>query len=117
MSWTLTTSGACITKAGLNANSAIIISGSALSRWSDEAEGAICSETRRDWVTDYASVKANFKPILSLACASYVANEIIKYDMSGYTSRQESQTMLDVNIDNYKRAIETLKDDKNKEKM
>lgn len=115
MSWTLSTSEAMLDKAGTNRS--IACSGAILARFSDEAEGAICSETAYDWVANYASVSANFKPILSQAVAACSGNEIIKYDMSGYTSRAEAQTMLDVNIDTYKRCIETLKEAKNKDKM
>jgi len=113
MSWTLCTSGAAISKAGFNAN----ISGGALAGWSDQAEGVINTITRKDWVTDYSSVKTNFKPILSDVCSDMIAMRIINYDMSGFTSRQEATTMLDVLRDNIVRNIENLKEDKVKKEM
>ena len=116
-SWTLTTSAAAIAKAGYGANSTIVASTATLARWSDDAEGELNAATRYDWVTNIGSVGTYFKPILSQAVSSLVANEIIKYNMAGYTSRFEAQTMLDVNVDNYKRCVEILKDEKNKEKM
>jgi len=117
MAWTLSTSGACIIKAGTNANSAITASGAALSKWSDEAEGTLNALTRKDWVADYASIKANFKPALDDAVSDIIAIRIINYDMSGYTSRLEAQTMLDVIKDNLNRNLDALKDQKNQEKM
>lgn len=119
MSWTLCTSGAAIAKAG--ANKDIIfeqISGAPiLAKWSDEAEGSLNAVTRRDWVALSGSTATNFKGVLSDAVSSDIGNRIINYNMGGYTSRLEAQTMLDVNRDNYMRCIDTLKDEKNKEKM
>lgn len=117
MSWTLSTSGACIRRAGTNANTTIVASGAALLNWSDQAEGELNTATRKDWVTDYADVGTNFKPILDKAVSCLVAMDIVNYDPSGYTNLAEAQTILDVLRDNYIRAVELLKDEKNKEKM
>lgn len=117
MSWILCTSGSAVLKAGANANSTITISGSALAEWSNEAEGAICTITRKDWVADYSAVKANFRPVLADLASDMIGMKIINYDMSGYTSRAEAQTMLDVLDENINRNIKALIDEKNKEKM
>lgn len=117
MAWTLCTSGAAVLKAGANANSTISSSGAALLIWSNEAEGIICAETTRDWVTNYASVGANFKQALADAATAKIAINIINYDMSGYTSRSEAQTMLDVNKDIYNTAMKILKDKNTQTKM
>ena len=113
MSWNLTTSGACISKAGANAN----ISGGALAKWCDQAEASVNSITRRDWISLSGNTLVNFKDVLDDVVSDMVAMKIINYDMSGYTSREEAQTMLDVMRDNIIRNLEALKDDKNKEKM
>jgi len=115
MSWTLTTSGAAIIKAGANANSTIIASGAALEKWSDQAEGRIVTESRRDWVDSYSSVDSGVKEILSDVCSSLIAKQIISYDMSGFTSMREAETMLDVNDDVILRCMATLKDFKSNE--
>ena len=117
MSWTLTTSGAAILKAGLNANSTIIASGASLAKWSDEAEAVLCTHTRYDLINNYSNINTNFKPIFDDAASDIIAMRIINYDMSGYTSRTEAQTMLDVIRDNLLRNLELIKDDKNKEKI
>lgn len=115
MAWNLCLSGAAIAKAGLNANSDIIVSGVTMDRWSDETEGFINSETRRDWITDTAS--ANFAGALEDVASSHIANKIINYDMSGFTSRFEAGLMMDVNADIVRKGIAFLKQEEHKEKM
>ena len=117
MSFTLCSSFAIIRKAGLNANSTIVASGSILSDFCDEAEATINAITRQDWVADYGSVGTNYKAILADTTSSMAAMKIIPYDMSGFTSRYEAQTMLDVLKDNIDRNLAVLKDQKIKEKM
>lgn len=117
MSWTFTTSGAAVAKAGVNANSTITTSGAILDEWSDQAEAVINAETRKDWTTNYASLSDNFKKTLAHAATALIAMNIISYDMSNYTSRLEAQTMLDVLRDQYRGAIDFLKNKQNQEKF
>ena len=117
MAWTLTTSGQAIEKAGLNANSSLSAGNLILERWSNQAEATLSTITRKDWVKDYANVTTNFKQVLSDVVSDMVGMRIITYDMSGYSSRVEAETMLDVLRDNIVRNIEVLKEEKNKEVM
>lgn len=117
MSWTLTTSGAAISKAGAKANSTIVASTATLAKWSDDAEGQLAILTRKNWVTDYAAVTANFKPALSDAVSDLVAMRIVNYDMSGYTGKREAETILDVLRDNFSRILAVLDKDNVKEVM
>ncbi len=117
MVFTLCSSEAIIRKAGLNANSTIVASNAALAEFSTQAEGWINSETRVDWVTDFGNVGTEFKGALAEACAAIAANEVIKYDMSGFTSRAEAQTMLDVNRDVARLNISFLKKTEHQETM
>lgn len=110
MAWTLCTSGSAVRKAGANANSTIIGSGSALQDWSDKAEGTIIANTRRDWRVDYSSLNADVKNILADVASSLIAMNLISYDMSGYTSRAEAQTMLDFLDDNASKGMKILHD-------
>ena len=112
-SWTLTTSGAAIVKAGANAT----ISYASLKTLSDQAEATLSTITRKDWVADYAAVTANFKGVLSDVVSDMIAMRIISYDMAGYTSRTEAETMLDVLRDNITRNIEVLREQKHQEVM
>lgn len=113
MSFNLTTSGACIAKAGINAN----VSGALLATWCDQAEATLSMLTRKDWVNDYSIINTNFKNTLNDVVSDMVAMKIINYDMSGFTSRLEAQTMLDVLRDNKEKCIEALKNDNIKEVM
>ncbi len=117
MSFKLCSSEAIIRKAGLNANSAIVASGAALSDWSTQAEGWINSETRVDWVTDIGNVGTEFKGALAEACAAIAANEVIAYDMSGFTSRFEAVTKLNVNDRTARLNIAFLKKVEHQETM
>ena len=113
MAWTLTTSGACLARAGRNAN----ISQANLVLYSDDAEAVINTATRKDWTADYSAVTTNFKKILNHCASSMVAMDIINYDMSNFTSRSEAETMLDVLRDGIVRDLEILKEEKNKDVM
>jgi len=117
MSWTLCTSEAAVYKAGAGANSAVTASHLILAEWSDEVEASINMRTRKDWVAGYAGVGANFKAILADVSSDMIGMKIITYDMSGYTSRLEAQTMLDVARDNINTNIKFLDKDEYKEKM
>jgi hypothetical protein len=109
MSYTLCTSEAIIRKAGANANSTAIASAALLADFADKAEGQLCMKTRKDWVSSYA-VTTNFRPALADAVSDLAAMKVINYDMSGYTSRLEAQTMLDVLKDNSDKIIADLKE-------
>lgn len=110
MAWTLCTSGSAISRAGVNANSTIVASGSTLAAWSNEVEGAIAGLTRRDWVTQFASLSGSVQYLLGDTAASMIAKLIIQYDMSGYTSRAEAQTMLNVLDDLVVKNLSKLED-------
>ena len=114
MSWTLCTSGAAITKAGNNVNSTLAASGAALAEFSDEAENQVCALVRKDVVANYGSLTANGKQILGRLVSSIIAQGLIVYDPSGFTSRFEAELMLD-KLENDIRKMEGLvKDSKQK---
>jgi hypothetical protein len=115
MSYNLTTSGSCISKAGSKSN----ISGCYLyiSDWCDKAEGDFCADTRRNWVVLSGATIAVFRGAISDAVSDLVGMKIINWDMSGFTSRSEAQTMLDVLRDDYTRIVNICKEDENKEVM
>ncbi len=115
MAWNMCSSGAAIAKAGANADSTIVASAAILALWSDETEGNINAETRKDWIAIPATT--NFAGMLEDISSSLIANKIINYNMSGYTSRAEALTMLNVNRDIARLGIGIIKDEENKEKM
>jgi len=77
------------------------------------AEGLLSGAARYDWVTNYASVSAIGKEILRDAAASYSAVMVIGYDMSGYTSRQESLIMVNILWAKFQETMRLLQKDNN----
>ena len=114
MSWTLTTSGSAICKAGAYANSTIVASGSLLATFSDEVEAKISGILRYDLVTNWSNVKTNFKPFLEDLASDMIALKILGYDPSTYGSR-EIALIVNMLVDNAKQSQEILRQDKIKE--
>ncbi len=110
MTETLCASAAVIVKAGANANSTIVASSATLTQFINQAEGTIATITRKDWVATYAGLSADVKKVLEEAASNMAASYVVQYDMSGYTSRYEAETMLDVLRDGFLRAISVLRD-------
>lgn len=113
MSWNLTTSGAAKAKAGENYD--ISMTATDLDKLCDDAEATLNMRTKFDWVS--AAITNQFSGALSDTVSSMVAMNIINYNMSGFTSRSEAQTMMDVLRDNINLNIKELKDADVKEKM
>lgn len=59
-------------------------------------EGHICTRAKYDFVTNYSSISPIGKEFLRQLTAAYSAVMVLNYNMAGYTSRTEAQTMLDV---------------------
>lgn len=82
-----------------------------------DAENLVNCLTRKNWSDAYAALNVDVKYILMDAVASYCANIVIAYDFSGYSSKIEAQTLIDINRDNFMRDIELLKDMKTQDFM
>ena len=120
MAVTMATSGACILKAGFNVNSQFV-SGAGLygttseEKWEqfiNEAESYVNAATRINYTDTYASLNDDVKKIFAEAVTCLAACYAINYDMSGYTSRIEAQTMLDYLTERANRCINLIKDKK-----
>ncbi len=110
MSFTLCSSGAIIRKAGVNANSDVTQDETPfLDEFSDQAEGRIVAETRRNWLSEHAALPTDLKNMLDDVCSSIAAIKVVNYDMSGYLQR-EAETILDVNTDIVNKGLAALKD-------
>lgn len=117
MAWSLCSSGAAIAKAGDGANATIVVDGSTLADWSDQKEAELGYLCRKDFVAGYSGYATNIKNMISSTTAIMIALEIINYDMSGYTNRNEVQTMLDVLDNNFQRNLKVLQDKGFQEKL
>ncbi len=74
----------------------------------EEAEGSVCARARYDFITNFASLNNHTKFLLRVAVTSKAAMQAIQYDASGFTTRAEAETMLDVLRDEYVKAMEAL---------
>ena len=107
MTETLCTSAAVKLKAGANAPT---LTAAQYTQLINQAEGFVGLNAKYDFVTNYSSIPTNMKPILEDVTSSKAAFHAINYNMSGYTSRTESQVMLDVNYSIVVEIINLLKD-------
>lgn len=101
---TLCNNADVLKKAGANANSTATAE-AYTNVFIKEAEGYICAITGYDWKTNYATLSTVGKELLRDIASSLAAIKAINYDMSGFTSRTEAQTMIDVN---YSMAVDGL---------
>lgn len=112
MAFTLCSSEQIIAKAGAHANATAIASITILTQYSDEAEAEMSMVSRKDWVTAHSTLPTNSKPFLQQVASDLAGMKLIQYDMSGYTSREEAGTMLDVLDQDSKRGLSLLRDKK-----
>jgi len=75
-----------------------------------QAESAINAATRKNWTDNYAALNADVKQILKEAASNLAAIYAISYDMSGYSSRAEAETMLNVLKTRFDECVELLKE-------
>lgn len=80
MSFTFSTSFACIKTAGANVNSTITDDITQLQNWSDDSEADICNQARYDCVTNYSNLTSYGKQILGKIHSAQVAQYIINYE-------------------------------------
>ena len=96
-------------KAGMKSHAAFRgISGSdILIQMISGAEAQICSEARYNFIENYNSLNGQTRLLLDDAVSSYVANLMIAYDMSVFTSRVEAESMINLhtNIWNSTKAL------------
>lgn len=106
---TLCTNANVKEKAGTNAN-ATAIAEAATNVTILMAEGEICATAKYNFVSNYATVSAIGKEFLRNLCSSMAALNAIEWDMSGFTSRTEAQTMLNVNYAIRRDGLNLLRD-------
>ncbi len=85
--------------------------------WVAEAESFINSITRYNWSDAYSGLNEDVKHLLSEAASNIAAIYAINYDMSGYTSRGEAESMITILRDRANWAIKSLQDKKVQEFM
>ena len=97
-------------KAGLNANSTATAE-AYTNVFIKMAEGILSTAARYDWKTNYSSISTIGKEILRDAASSYAAVLAMNYDMSGYTSRQETLVMVNILWAGFQKTIDLFEKD------
>ncbi len=95
-------------KVGANA-SAVSNVEAFINQYVAEAESLINAITRVNWSALYTTLNAELRDILKMAAGAKAAMMVIQYDMSGFTTRIEAETMLDVLNNEFDRSIAELK--------
>jgi len=111
MAYIMTTEAEIEQKSGANVN--VAFDTTMMTASNLRAESFVNVMTRYNWSDQYASLNADVKGVLSDVCSSLVAIEAISYDMSGYTTRGEAESMITILRDNAIRGIQALKGIKN----
>ncbi len=106
-----TTNAAIAAKAGANVNTTAITIAET-DKYVLQVESTINCMTRFNWSDAFAGLNADVKGILLETSTAMCAMYAIQYDMSGFSSRIEAETMLDVLRDAALRGISLLKDQK-----
>jgi len=94
MAGTAAASGAAIAKAGGSQASEALTT--EYDDWIEEAESFLCNLLKYDIVTNWASLNAVKKLILTEYVSSYSAVQAIKYDMSRYSTITNAEDMISV---------------------
>ena len=103
-------------KAGANANTTANVE-AYINDFMTQAESKINVLSQYNWSDAYSGLNADVKAILKEAASNLAAMYVIQYDMSGFTSRFEAETMLDVLKDGFNQALALLKDIKKRDFM
>ena len=62
------------------------------------AEAYLCNLVKYDAVTNWGTLNAVYKLLMSEYVARSIAMEAIKYDLNSYTTRQEGEDLLNIHI-------------------
>lgn len=129
MTFYATSSGAVIAKAGTGVSSDLTGTGTTaagitaetqMNNWIEKAQNIVSVDTRYDWIAEevsYAVLDTTLRKAFDEAVECHAANQAVKYDMSGYITIEEAQTILDVNLADYNTAVNRLRDSKTKEML
>ena len=110
MAYIMTTEAEIQQKSGANVN--VAFNTAMMTAAGIRAESTINAMTRYNFSDNYATLNVDVKGILSDIVSSLVAMEAIAYDMSGYTSLSEAESMITVLRDGALRGLSILRDKK-----
>jgi len=99
-------------KAGANA-STVSNAEAYINDYMAQVESEINVFCRKNYSDTYAALDADVKGILKQGASNLAAIYVITYDMSGFTSRNEAESMINVLRDSAIRVLSTIRDKKN----
>ena len=99
-------------KAGANASATANVE-AYINDYMTQVESEINSFCRVNYSDTYSALDVDVKGILKQAASNLAAIYVIIYDMSGFTSRQEAESMINVLRDSAYRILSVLRDKKN----
>lgn len=108
MTETMCTSGSVRLKAGVRVSSDLTAAN--YTEFINQAESHINAAARIDFTASYSGLTDAKKKILEDVASSLAAVAAINYDMSGFTSRAEAITMLNVNRDISSKGLRLIRD-------
>ena len=94
-------------KAGANASATSNVE-AYINDFMTQAESFINSATTFNWTDVYSALNVDVKGILKMAASAFAAIMVIRFDMSGFTSRQESATMINSLTNEFNEAMKEL---------
>ena len=112
---TLCSSSAVVLKAGANAGDIPNVGDVGYTQLINQAEAVICMNGMTNWIDTYATLNSDVKQILEEVTSNIAAQYVIMYDMSGFTTRYEAETMLDVLNNGVLRGMALLREAKRKD--
>jgi hypothetical protein len=74
------------------------------------AEGSLIADTRVNWIDVYAGLNLDFKTLIQGAVAAKAAVGAINNDPLALGGLSVATTMVNINLDEYDRAVSKLKD-------
>lgn len=96
-------------KAGANASATSNVE-AYINDFMTQAESLINVMTRFNWSDAYSGLNVDVKGILKQVASAMAATDVINFDMSGFTSRAEAETMLDKLNNEINRGLSVLRD-------
>ncbi len=96
-------------KSGINASTTANVE-AYINDYVSQAESTINVMTRYNWSDAYSTLNADVKSILKECASNLAAMYVIQFDMSGFTSIYEAETMLDTLNNSFNRGISVLRD-------
>jgi hypothetical protein len=121
---TMTSSGAVLVKAGVGVSTDISEVGvygqtadTILTEFINQSESEVNVTTKIDYTAAYGTLSNDTKKVLDMIVSNLAAIYAVEYDMSGYSTRGEAESQINVLNNAAIRGMELLKQDPQKKAL